>query len=807
MRYATERRKGVVSRFIGALGPRALFLWGLLVLMTYSMMSSLSNVVPNLDISFTFTVAAAGLTLGWLLAQLPMKAGLAAMLSLVLGVEFLLIHVGNLGSRLVQIAATVVSAVEQTAVWYWTEQPPNWEAVSALYLQLWRDIAVLLERTFDWLWRLYVGRGGFDVIGAALVWGFGIWVCYVWAGWVARRHHRPLLALLPASLVLSFVLSYTGSNPYVFLPIIGITLLLMSLIQQNAREIRWNRLGIDFSRGIWTDLAMVATGLSIALVLAAAIAPSISAQRIADWVRDVTDRGRDGRTEAVAEGLGLTQQPAPRPSQPTDPYRSTSLPQRHLLGSGPELSRVVVMVIETGELPSLPPDEFLTQSAPRHYWRSLTYDRYLGRGWATSATETYDYDAGEPIVDLDAPHLRQLRQSVRLVGQQGGRVHVRGTLVSVDQDFQAAWRSNDELFAATVEEQQYTADSVYPIVTEEELRAASRDYPDWLLGRYLQLPGTVPDRVKALSRDLTAVEPTPYDRAVAIEQYLREFPYNLDVPAPGAQDDIADYFLFELQEGYCDYYATAMVVLARAAGLPARMVIGYASGDYDPVDARYVVTEANAHAWPEVYFPGYGWIEFEPTGGLAPIRRPTAENGPMWPDAASPGPLVQPREAPSLQVQVAMWGLVGLVGLLLMVGVLTALDGVRMLLLTPEELLKRFYRRLQAKADRLGISRHPGDTPRELALAYADQLSVIAAAHGSVGTKLVKPAIEDVQTLLGLYQRVWYSPRSELSSQERRRAILTWLLLRWRVWLARLWRRSANQGREPRPEFQPAGGD
>ena len=76
---------------------------------------------------------------------------------------------------------------------------------------------------------------------------------------------------------------------------------------------------------------------------------------------------------------------------------------------------------------------------------------------------------------------------------------------------------------------------------------------------------------------------------------------------------MADYFLFDLKQGYCDYYATSMVVLARAAGLPARLVVGYANGSYDHERAQYIVTENYAHSWVEIYFADIGWVEFEPT--------------------------------------------------------------------------------------------------------------------------------------------------------------------------------------------------
>jgi transglutaminase-like putative cysteine protease len=668
--------------------------------------------------------------------------------------------------------------------------------VPRLYLALWRDMGTLLSRTYGWLVGLLSGGGAFDLVGTALVWGLIVWLCNLWMGWWVRRRHNPLVGVLPGGLLLSFVLSYTGSNPYVFLPILGATLVLIALVKHLAREDRWSVAGIDFSQGLWSDIAMVATGISIALVLAAAIAPSISAQKIADWVNELTDTEEERRTEEVAEGLGLQQKPEPRDPRPLQSVRSTGLPRRHLIGSGPELTRRVVMVIETGELPPIP-ESLMDLDPPRHYWRSITYDRYFGRGWATSNTEEITYEPGEELsVSGVTTPIHTLRQSVRLIGPDiGGMVHVDGTLLSMDQEFTVAWRSQDELFAATTAARAYRADSIVNRATAKNLREAPVDYPDWLLQRYLQLPENLPDRVTALARDLTATEPTPYDRAVAIEAYLRQFPYTLDVPTPGIDNDIADYFLFELQEGYCDYYATSMVVLARSAGIPARLVVGYINGTYDPMNARYVVTEADAHAWPEIYFPGYGWIEFEPTGGRPPIERDSGdEETPIWPEGESPPePLVPPKESSGPRIVLGLWLLAGVGGVALVVAVLTGVDSARLLWDSPEGMAGRFYRRLKAYADRLRIRNRRGDTPYELAHAFEGRIKEIAEGHGFAGIEFLEPAAEEVQTLMDLYVRVWYSPEADLSREARRRAVWTWWRLRWRLWLAWLWRRTREK--------------
>jgi transglutaminase-like putative cysteine protease len=798
MRRYAKRERGWVARLIKWWGPRALLSWALLLVVMISITSGVTESAPGLDTSLVFTVTVVGVTFGWVLGLLPLRGGLTVVLSVVLGLEFLVLRVGRLGGDLWAIVEGMGRFVWEVVIWYWTEQAPTALPIATHYLELWQDVQTILVRTGGWLNAVVSGRGSYDVVGAAIAWGFVIWAYSVWAGFQVRRNHRTLLGVLPGSLLMSFAISYTGSNPYILLPVVGGALVLMAVNGQRARENRWDALAVDFSQGLWSDVVTTATGISLALVLVAAISPSISIRRIADWIDEVTNQEVEERTEAVAEGLGLEQKPATAAPRPLASARVTSLPQRHLIGSGPELSRRVVMVVETGELPPLPPEEMLDMSPPRHYWRSLTYDRYFGRGWATSSTETTAYEPGElaTVFDADADHLRTLRQHVRLIGEgSNGIVYVDGRLVSVDEPFEVLWRPPDEIFAATAVEREYTADSVYVNPTQEQLREASTDYPEAVANRYLHIPDSTPERVLVLSRDLTATEPTPYDRALAIESYLREFPYTLDVPAPGESDDIADFFLFELQEGYCDYYATSMIVLARAAGIPARMVVGYVSGTYDAVNARYVVTEADAHAWPELYFPGYGWVEFEPTGGRAGISRRTEQDQSTWEPSSPPTPLVTtPPEEDRPILVVGQWLLAGVGGLALVIGVGTAIDVVILSLGSEQRMASRLRRRLSRHARRLRVDVLPGDTPLELSEALSMRLTRIAEAHQMIGPKMIAPGVDEVRAMASLYARVWYSLDGLEAGVGRRRAIWLWWRLRWRLWLARLWRRSGDQG-------------
>ncbi len=172
--------------------------------------------------------------------------------------------------------------------------------------------------------------------------------------------------------------------------------------------------------------------------------------------------------------------------------------------------------------------------------------------------------------------------------------------------------------------EEYTIESSLSKASVSELRGAGTDYPAWVLDRFLQLPSELPPRVRELGATLTSDYDNAYDKATAIESFLRKIEYSTEISAPPYGSDGVDYFLFTAEAGYCDYYASAMTVMLRSIGIPARVATGYSSGDYDTENRVYVVRERHAHTWPEVFFPGYGWVEFEPTSALPPIQRALA---------------------------------------------------------------------------------------------------------------------------------------------------------------------------------------
>jgi hypothetical protein len=156
-----------------------------------------------------------------------------------------------------------------------------------------------------------------------------------------------------------------------------------------------------------------------------------------------------------------------------------------------------------------------------------------------------------------------------------------------------------------------------------DLREAGDEYPAWVTNRYLQLPSNFSVRIKSLAFEITAKSDNPYDKAVAITDYLRsEIKYKPSISFPPGTTDLLEYFLFDLKQGFCNYYASAETLMLRSIGIPARLAVGFAQGEANFDNAFYTVRERDAHAWPEVYFPNYGWIEFEPTGNQDPLERP-----------------------------------------------------------------------------------------------------------------------------------------------------------------------------------------
>jgi hypothetical protein len=163
---------------------------------------------------------------------------------------------------------------------------------------------------------------------------------------------------------------------------------------------------------------------------------------------------------------------------------------------------------------------------------------------------------------------------------------------------------------------QYEAESQLPEINVKDLRLAANTVPIEL-DRYLVLPA-LDARVPRLAEEITASAPSNYEKAAAVETYLStHFGYTLELPRNFTQDPIAN-FLFERKKGHCEYFASAMAVMLRSLHIPSRIITGFRGGEYNDLTGQYVVRASDAHSWVEAYFPGSGWISFDPTpaGGV-----------------------------------------------------------------------------------------------------------------------------------------------------------------------------------------------
>src|ERR1700723_2756445 len=159
----------------------------------------------------------------------------------------------------------------------------------------------------------------------------------------------------------------------------------------------------------------------------------------------------------------------------------------------------------------------------------------------------------------------------------------------------------------------YEAESDLSVPSPDQLRGAGQIYPPQVAPMYLQVPGTLDARIPRLAADITKSASTNYDRAAKIEIYLKtRYAYTLQQPRTAMRDPLAN-FLFERKQGHCEYFASSMAVMLRTLGIPSRVVNGFRSDEFNDVTGNYVVRAKDAHAWVEAYFPGYGWMKFDPT--------------------------------------------------------------------------------------------------------------------------------------------------------------------------------------------------
>ncbi|MEA2460078.1 MAG: hypothetical protein QOH90_255, partial [Actinomycetota bacterium] len=274
-------------------------------------------------------------------------------------------------------------------------------------------------------------------------------------------------------------------------------------------------------------------------------------------------------------------------------------------------------------------------SAPA-LWRGALFDTYDGRSWVGDQENPQPIPGEAPFnypIEFRSTGPRAtISQTFYIESEQPNAIFAAGQPDqvwhegSVSIDSLGALRTESTLTPGTV----YSVISTRGAATPAELRSAPpRELPP-NLQRYLQLPSALPARVGELARKITAGASSPYDKVKAIEAYLRNnYQYSLDSPVPPEGRDAVDHFLFDTRVGFCEQFASATTVMLRSLGIPSRVAVGYTTGKRNPFTGYYEVRASDAHSWVEVWFPTYGWYEFDPTFDVPPANLELADTFPI----------------------------------------------------------------------------------------------------------------------------------------------------------------------------------
>jgi transglutaminase-like putative cysteine protease len=264
--------------------------------------------------------------------------------------------------------------------------------------------------------------------------------------------------------------------------------------------------------------------------------------------------------------------------------------------------------------------EYIVYSERPSYWRMNVYDTYTPQGWTNSPADKTLLEADTPWVEAEKfPDQEVMRYAVTTQIFTDVLL-TNGGFISSDIPVRVNIGAGGDVEAVNAARilspgEDYTVTSHVISAAESDLSGAGEQYPEFIKATYLQLPADIPDDIKLLSENITRNANTPYAKVTAIIGYLSGYSYKLVIDAPPEGADSVAYFLFTRQNGYCLHFASATVIMLRSIDVPSRLVVGYLPGEPGNIPGQYILRDKYYHAWPQVYFPGYGWVDIEATPG------------------------------------------------------------------------------------------------------------------------------------------------------------------------------------------------
>jgi len=651
----------------------------------------------------------------------------------------------------------------------------------------WRN---MMERLIQWYILMMQGGISYDNLMFIFQMGLIVWASGYLTIWMLLRVEQMWQALLPCGLVLLINLYYAPKDITAWF-IIYIMLSLLLLIRFNLlqQEARWRAEGTFFRTDISFDFFRDGFIFSVLVMSFAWLMPPFVDAQSLNLFDEFQGTWQDVQQNWNRMYANLNY----RPQNPVATFgRSLSLGGARNLTNNP----VMDVQIDGGE---------------GRYWRAAVYDEYNGLAWRSTDTEALMVEPGQPL-SLPLYEARQPVSQTYTLYRDGLTVlYALNYPIGLDRSVKAIfhqlpspesenlrWSENGKPWLEEItylrskpvgNGESYHVVSLVSKATVEQLQQSGTDYPTWLKPRYVQLPDSVTARTRELANTITAPFHNNYDKARAVENYLRAtITYNDQIPLPPSNVDRVDYVLFVSHEAYCDYYASAMVVMLRAVGIPTRLVAGFAQGRYDADKGLYRVVDANAHSWTEVYFPQYGWINFEPTSAQPSITRPTAastqaNNPPQLPTSSTAKgvdkshnipiddeAIAQPDQAPKTTSYSAMSSTI-LLGIMALMGIALVVWWQRQ---PARDNIFKLYPRMVRLAAWLGVTQLPWQTPYEYATVLKQHLPAVQSEINTITTEYVQQTFGNTETTA-----VISSPASQLAWQQLRPEMLKTIVKRF----------------------------
>lgn len=438
-----------------------------------------------------------------------------------------------------------------------------------------------------------------------------LWILASVSAFTIIRRGRVWPVILPLGLVLLVISQYDQDlmrNTGFLMVFLFLVLLIIGRITflRNRRE--WQREGIHTTTETHLDLSRTLLLIAVVILVLAWVIPLTPTQtarysQLWNRITEPWNRFKQNISDLFVADL------------PTVTNASGFYGESMGLGTGSPSSEETVLTIhaDTEEVPGF-----------RNYWRARSYDHYTDTGWSSSTDlpDEIQFPNSFAIAYPDWPVNDSVAYTVSSDVSRLVNLYTTGVPTWVSRPAQTITQpisNNEQDLVALIADPNLTTGEDYQfeaqinVPTVYQLQNSSMDYPAWL-DRYLQLPAGFSPDVAALAQEITGGLDNPYDITYAITRYLRaNIEYARTIPPIPNGEDPIEWFLFESKMGFCNYYATSEVLMLRSLGIPARIGVGFAQGEYDNATRTYTVRKRDSHAWPEVYFVGYGWVVFEPT--------------------------------------------------------------------------------------------------------------------------------------------------------------------------------------------------